>query len=126
MMVLDKIRKVSYCDYSRRLNEDSQLYTLPVVLNILEEFVFRDGAFISIEINKINTLQFYESDSKIIAEILNDSDDMILKCKYVSIDECMKLIMHFYESDDVKSLQGFYMVPINTKTLEQVMLENKP
>lgn len=113
-------RKIKYEDYSRFSGESD--LNQEQALDLLRVMEWRKGAFLYFDLNGTNTFQLMnEDDDKFLAEITNDSDDMIFRQKYVSKQEAAELITHFYGTDDAGTVSGFYEVPTMRKTLDQVL-----
>ncbi len=118
-------QQVTYEDY-HFLSGTSTL-DLSGTLDLFSRMDWQDGAFLYFEINTVNTLQIiYLKTEKFLLEITNDSEDMIFQQRYGTGNDAIALIRHFYETQDAGTVTGFYEVPINEKTLDQVMRENSP
>lgn len=114
-------KQITYEDYSS-LSGTSEL-SIEEVIDLFDKMHWQKDAFLYFEINEINTLQImYLREDTFLLEITNDSEDMIFHQKYGTGQEALAIIKHFYETRDADTVPGFYLVPINEKTLDQVML----
>ncbi|OWK70938.1 hypothetical protein [Pedobacter sp. AJM] len=119
-----KTKKVTYEDYEK-LSGTSDLY-LNQLLDLFGSMNWKEGTFLYFEINNINVLQLsYENDNRFLIEITNDGDEMIYLQKYATYEEAVELIEYYFENEEIGSTIGFYEVPINTKTLDDILEENK-
>lgn len=114
------IKQVTYEDY-HTLSGISELQQFEA-LDLFDKMDWQDGSFLYFDINDIDVLQImYLSDDKFLLEIANDSEDMVFLQKYASRAEAADMIRHFFETQDTHTVSGFYTVPVNEKTLDQVM-----
>jgi hypothetical protein len=118
-------RSISYCDYETQREAKVGELTLEETLAVFDNFSFTDNSFISLMIDEAHALQLLGIKDKILAEITNDGEDMIYLQKYISLEEGRTLIIHFYASDEIEDLPGFYKVPIMLETLDKIMAQNK-
>ncbi len=125
MDIVNKTKKISFCDYSRNFQEDGVEMTMHDVFHVLKDFNYANAGFIVIEVNTKETVQFYGFKDKIVAEVLDGNEDMIAKSKYVNDEEIFNIILDVFGEDVVKRLEDYYLVPIESKTLDQVMAEHK-
>lgn len=114
------IKQVTYEDYNK-LSGMSELQLFEA-LDLFNKMDWQDGAFLYFDINDIDVLQImYLSEDKFLLEIANDSEDMVFLQRYASRQEAADMVRHFYETRDSHTVSGFYTVPVNEKTLDQVM-----
>lgn len=114
------IKQVTYEDYNS-LSGTSEL-DLSDTLDLFDKMDWQDSAFLYFDINAINTLQImYLRENQFLLEITNDSEDMVFQQKYGTRQEALAIIQHFYETQNANTVSGFYEVPVNEKTLDQVM-----
>lgn len=117
------IKQVTYEDY-HFLSGTSGL-DVSGAFDLFKRMDWQDGAFLYFDINAINTFQImYLRSGKFLLEITNDSEEMIFLQRYGTWNDATAMIMHFYETQDTGAVTGFYEVPINEKTLDQVMQES--
>lgn len=110
---------VTYEDYTEYSGE-SEL-NIAQLLDLFEIMFWNESTFLYFPINEVNLLQIIGfKNEKYLVEITNDSDDMVFLQKYASKEECKQLIIHHYNSTKI-NLKGFFEVPVNTKTLDEVM-----
>lgn len=113
-------RKIRYEDYIR-FSGESEL-DAEQALNLFRSMEWRKGAFLSFDLNPVNSFQVMcQDDDKFLAEITNDSNEMIFLQKYASKQEAAELIAHFYTTNDIATVSGFHEVPVTSKTLDQVL-----
>lgn len=118
-----KTKEVTY-DENEILSGEGEL-NIDEVFDLIDEFTWNNHSFISIVLNEINVFQLAYCNDKFMAEITNDSPDMIFHQKYVTEYEVKEMIKYFYEDGEITKdfLSGFYEVPICTKTLDKVIKE---
>ena len=113
-------KKITYEDYKQYTGTSELMVT--TAIDLFDQLVWKDGTFLYFDITDVNTFQLMQDKSgQLIAEITNDSYDMIFLQKFVTPVEARELIRFFYTSDEWQSLAGFYKVPINTTNLQKVM-----
>ncbi|RBQ07058.1 hypothetical protein [Pedobacter miscanthi] len=114
-------KKIVYNDYDNLTGESfldmDQAFDLFGTLN------WQKGTFLYFDINESETFQvFYQKEGLYLVEIANDSEDMVYLQKFADADQVRNLIQYYFEHQ-VVSTDGFYAVPIETKTLSDVMRE---
>lgn len=113
-------KQITYEDY-HYLSGTSELNSVEAA-DLFSKMDWQDGAFLYFNINAVNLLQImYLMPDKFLIEITNDSEDMVFHQKYGSGSAALEMILHFYETQEIHMVSGFYEVPINEKTLDQVM-----
>lgn len=117
------IKKISYEDYNGLTGHFES--SLEQALDIFRIMTWQDGSFLSLDINDVNVLQilFYKQ-MLFLVEITNDGDDMIYLQKYADSQQCEELLIYYFSSQSVSNTSGFYKVPIQAKTLDDVLKEN--
>jgi len=116
-------KEITYEDYSRFSGKSA--LTLDEALDLFDKMDWKEGAFYYFDINTVNTLQLYRQSERFLVEITNDSDDMIFLQRYATREDARQWVSHFFGTDHLGDLEGFYQVAINTTTLDKVMKANK-
>ncbi|KIA93777.1 hypothetical protein OC25_12080 [Pedobacter kyungheensis] len=115
------IKKIVYNDYEN-FNGESFL-ELEQALDLFQKLNWQKGTFLYFDVNPTETFQiFYQEEGLYLIEIANDSDDMIYLQKFAKEEEIQNLIQYYFEHQVVLN-DGFYPVPIETKTLSDVIRE---
>jgi hypothetical protein len=113
-------KQITYEDY-HYLSGTSELNSIEAA-DLFSKMDWREGAFLYFDVNGVNLLQImYLAQDKFLIEITNDSEDMVFQQKYGPATAALEMVLHFYETQDIHTVSGFYEVPINEKTLDQVM-----
>jgi len=115
-----KKKEITYEDY-QKLSGTSFLNARQAI-DVFEQMVWSESTFMTVFMNEINMLQIMLYDDRFVVEITNDSEDMVFHQKYATDEECRQLLMESIETDNIAFLDGFYAVPVHSKTLEDVVL----
>ena len=132
-IVLEKgeTRKVTYEEY---LGNEEYEYVEDISLSLEDIFELFDSmdwsneSFLYFPITPLNVLQIWEEgENRFIVEITNDSRACIYHQKYASRQECKDVISTMFEKDTLNAefFSDFYKVPVRTKTLDEVMKQNR-
>lgn len=114
-------KKIIYNDYDKL--EGESFLNVDQALDLLQSLNWHKGTFLYFEINETETFQLiYEGRELYLVEIANDSDDMVYLQKFASEEESQNLIQYYFEHNTVLA-EGFHAVPIETKTLKDVIKE---
>ena len=133
-IVLEKgeTRKVTYQEY-RGGNEEYEYIedislSLEDIFELFDSMDWSNESFLYFPITPLSVLQIWEEgESRFIVEITNDSRACIYHQKYVSRQECKDVISTMFEKDTLNAefFSDFYKVPVRTKTLDEVMKQNR-
>ncbi len=115
-------KNVTYEDYESF--SGTSLLTLEETLDLFRSMQWKKGAYLYFEISNVSLLQLYFHDAeRFIAEVTNDSDEMIYLQKYATADECEEIISRIFLEGNIGDENLYFRVPITTKTLDDVMNE---
>jgi hypothetical protein len=114
-------KKIVYDDYSKLSGES--FLDIDQTLGLFKSLNWQKGTFLYFDVNETETFQiFYHEEALYLIEIANDSDDMVYLQKFAKEVQVENLIQYYFENNIV-SKEGFYEVPIETKTLSDVIRE---
>ena len=114
-------KKVVYNDYDKLIGDS--FLSLDQTLGLFITLKWQKGTFLYFDVNETETFQiFYQEEALYLIEIANDSEDMVYLQKFADGEQVQSLIQYYFEHQ-VVSTDGFYAVPIETKTLSDVIRE---
>lgn len=114
-------KKIVYDDYDKLTGES--FLDVDQTLDLFKSLNWQKGAFLYFDVNETEIFQiFYQEEGLYLIEIANDSDDMVYLQKFADTAEAQNLIQYYFENQVVLA-SGFYAVPIETKTLSDVIRE---
>ncbi|RLJ77787.1 hypothetical protein [Pedobacter alluvionis] len=114
-------KKIFYNDYDKLSGES--FLDIDQILDLFKSLNWQKSTFLYFDINETETFQiFYQEEALYLIEIANDSEDMVYLQKFADGEQAQSLIQYYFEHQ-VVSTDGFYAVPIETKTLSDVIRE---